>query len=496
MVYKNQLLKFYITTFFLVMAVLASFYTLHRHIEQSHRGWIDYAEREMEKTDRLNQAVNFFGYGGFIHNFKNAVIRKDRQYLQHSSQQIDAGIRSLNKYMASSPEYQEEISEVVSVFFSYREKLPYLYALIDENASIQEIDEAVRVDDKKAIEALNVILDGYSDSPVAIIEESKLEHDKIQKNLFVVLGFLSVVGSLFVAFFVYSSRSMAIKIKDLELVFSCAPSAILTVDGNGFITSANKEAMNLFGFSGHNIHSINVDELVPMPLKSKHKKLREDFQKSDKIRAMQQRDMLFQGRKLNGEVFPASISVASHSVGGEKHNVVVVHDLSEEHQYKNQANTDFLTNLANRRSINAELSLALDRFKRQKSPLAICIFDIDYFKRVNDEFGHLTGDEVIRKVADILESCRRKTDFLGRWGGEEFVVILENTDKVGAINFAEKIRENVKQQSRQSDFPMPITISVGGVLCGEDDTVVSVFNRADQALYQSKEGGRDCVTIL
>ena len=211
---------------------------------------------------------------------------------------------------------------------------------------------------------------------------------------------------------------------------------------------------------------------------------------------MSQRHTIFYGQKLNGDLFPASISIATYGVGDEKHSIVVIKDLSDEMQYKSQANTDPLTKVVNRRAINRQLAAAVSRSNRQQTPLAVCIFDIDHFKSVNDKHGHLVGDDVLQRVAKAFSDAIRKTELVGRWGGEEFVSILEDTDKEDALHFADKLKEEVKRRSLGSDFPVAITLSAEGAVYCRDDTQDSLFNIADQALYHVKESGRECVVVI
>lgn len=473
----------------------ASFYILYSSINQSHLRWTAYTQKEMEKSEHLGNAIISFGYGGFIHDFKNAVLRRDFGYLKKVQPQIDQGVNSLDLYLKLAPEHTKEVLEIKSVFNEYRSKLSELEILIKNNASVALIDETVKVDDSKAIESLRKILNNYGDKSLKIIDNAETGYDVVINRLLIILGVLMLIGVALFSFIAYVNKQLSSKLKDLELIFSCAPNAIFTANELGVITSANAATMNLFGFSENAINKINVDDLVPSSVKDKHQQMRHEFQKSDRVQPMSQRNKVFYGKKLNGDVFPANISIATHAQGGEKHSIVIINDLSEEVQYKYEASTDPLTKLANRRAINAQLDLALARFKRQHTPLSICLFDIDHFKVVNDKYGHLVGDEILQKVAEVLTLHVRQTDLLGRWGGEEFVVILEDTNEQGALNFAEKVRNEIKQRSQQDDFSTSITVSVGVALCDKHDSAESLFASADKAMYESKEKGRDCVSI-
>lgn len=473
----------------------ASFYVLYSNINLGHSRWVSYTQKEMKKSEHLSHAVISFGYGGVIHDFKNAVLRRDLNYLQNVQAQIDEGLHSLDLYLALAPEHANDIENIKAVMSEYRSKIPELSVLIEKNENVIAIDQSVKVDDTRAIESLRKILNSYRDKPLKIIESAEAGYEIVIDRLVVILGVLFLIGVALFSFVAFVNKKLSSKLKDLELIFLCAPNAIFTVNELGVITSANVAAMNLFGFSQEAINTLNVDDLVPSSVKEKHRNLRHEFQKSDRIQPMSQRNKTFYGKKLNGDIFPAHISIATHTQGGKKHSIVVMDDLSEETQYKYEACTDTLTGLANRRAINEQLDQALARFRRQHSPLSVCLFDIDHFKVVNDQYGHLVGDEILQKMAEVLTLHVRQTDLLGRWGGEEFIVVLEDTDEHGAVSFAEKVRSEISLRSQQADFPCSITVSVGVTFCHDGDNADSLFASADKALYESKTKGRDCVSV-
>jgi diguanylate cyclase (GGDEF)-like protein len=159
--------------------------------------------------------------------------------------------------------------------------------------------------------------------------------------------------------------------------------------------------------------------------------------------------------------------------------------------------TDSLTGLANRKHLMETLEAEIDRFRRYHRPLAVAMIDIDHFKRFNDTFGHLAGDEVLRRLATIFRASLRSADFAARYGGEEFLIVLPETDAATAAEIAERIRARVAAESAQRDAVTPrITVSAGiAAASGEDDLEV-LIHKADAALYRAKEGGRDRVEIF
>jgi diguanylate cyclase (GGDEF)-like protein len=158
--------------------------------------------------------------------------------------------------------------------------------------------------------------------------------------------------------------------------------------------------------------------------------------------------------------------------------------------------TDGLTSLHNHRYFQEHLTKEVKRAGRAKEPLALILIDIDHFKIWNDRLGHSGGDDILRRIAEIMQQLIRETDLLARYGGEEFALILPNTELDGAIALAEKIRSTVAETRFFIDPPserQALTVSVGvSIFHGHKR---SFFDEADQALYRAKAAGRDCVMV-
>lgn len=168
----------------------------------------------------------------------------------------------------------------------------------------------------------------------------------------------------------------------------------------------------------------------------------------------------------------------------------------EEMRFK--ASHDALTTLWNRAVILELLGRELSRSHREKATTVIILCDIDHFKAVNDSFGHLVGDEVLRETARRLLASVRSYDFVGRYGGEEFLVVLNNCDPTFAFARAEEIRNTITQRPVQtSTGPVPVTMSLGLLLSHEWGklSVEELLREADSALYAAKRAGRNCVKV-
>ena len=160
----------------------------------------------------------------------------------------------------------------------------------------------------------------------------------------------------------------------------------------------------------------------------------------------------------------------------------------------NNAETDYLTGLFNRCKTQSILSHEIMRVKRYKSSLSIIIIDIDYFKSVNDTFGHHIGDIVLKEFAMVIKNHIRKVDTLGRWGGEEFLLILPETGIREAENVAEHIRVEIEKFIFSVVKQKTGSFGVSEYLKGDNEQ--SIVIRADKALYKSKENGRNQINSL
>ena len=172
----------------------------------------------------------------------------------------------------------------------------------------------------------------------------------------------------------------------------------------------------------------------------------------------------------------------------------VAHD-----NYAYQATHDALTSLLNRRAITDHVSAELARANRDSLPLSLLLLDLDHFKAVNDQHGHLVGDQALSHSAQILLQTVRPYDWVGRWGGEEFLVVLSNTALEGAMSIAERLRTQFSAHALHlaEGKALPLTVSIG-VACTDlypagDVDPAWLFQRADEALYAAKHAGRNQV---
>ena len=165
-------------------------------------------------------------------------------------------------------------------------------------------------------------------------------------------------------------------------------------------------------------------------------------------------------------------------------------------EQSDRAYLDPLTQIPNRLAYERRSKEEYSRWQRYNSPLSLAVADIDLFKRINDTYGHVAGDKVLKVIAKLLSEDLREADFICRYGGEEFVIIFPETESTIAVSVLEKIRNRVAScPFHFKKNPVQITVSFGVSQFIEGDTVVSVFKRADKGLYRAKELGRDQVAL-
>ncbi|MBW8192331.1 diguanylate cyclase [Neiella marina] len=201
--------------------------------------------------------------------------------------------------------------------------------------------------------------------------------------------------------------------------------------------------------------------------------------------------------------------VPLESLTGEvEHIALIIYDVTDEAVNKIEqklansrlqeiSRTDALTQLFNRGHWEEQLRQEYARMQRSKRPSTLIMLDIDHFKRINDEYGHLAGDEVIREVARRIKRTKRTTDIAGRYGGEEFAVLLLDTEPDQALYFAERLRKVVEKKAVEFEqHSISLTISVGIAQNSADiESHQNWLEKADEALYTSKREGRNRVTM-
>ncbi len=301
-----------------------------------------------------------------------------------------------------------------------------------------------------------------------------------------------------------------------ELAIESAPSAMILVDDRGKIVLVNRETERLFGYERGELLRQSIEILVPEPLRDHHADLRRLFSEDPQPRPMGQTRDLAAVRK-DGSGFPAEIGLNPIHTSEETFVLSVVVDLTERKQIEQKildqarqledanrklvklATTDSLTNLKNRRALFDQIDVLLKISQRTGRSLSLLMVDIDHFKDYNDRFGHPAGDEVLKGIAQVLSDTARRSDIVARYGGEEFAIVLPETSQQGALKSGERFRDAVAR----SPWPhREVTVSVGASTADLTENgklnvprlTSRLIAEADNALYYSKERGRNRVT--
>ena len=165
------------------------------------------------------------------------------------------------------------------------------------------------------------------------------------------------------------------------------------------------------------------------------------------------------------------------------------------HQARLSSLTDALTSIGSRRLLEDKLETECTRSKRYKRPFSLAMIDLDNFKTINDMLGHATGDDALKKLAECMKSQKRKPDILARYGGDEFVILMPETEANAAVTLLERFREHVQQIEVAESVSMTISCGIAQSTPDGDDSSMDVVRRADMALYAAKSAGRNCVKI-
>lgn len=174
--------------------------------------------------------------------------------------------------------------------------------------------------------------------------------------------------------------------------------------------------------------------------------------------------------------------------------LLIVYVLKQNRLLRELSQTDPLTGLLNRRTLMGKIHEEVLKYNRYETPFSILLMDIDYFKSINDFYGHDTGDTVLKKVASLMEEHTRDTDFCVRWGGEEFMILATNTDLESAMKLAENFRRIVESHDFHLDKTVTLSIGVATIQKGQSEE--ELVQIADHALYQAKRDGRNGIACL
>jgi len=299
---------------------------------------------------------------------------------------------------------------------------------------------------------------------------------------------------------------MGYELCDCEDLLNDLFEGVYFVDNDRGITFWNKAAERITGFSTHEMLGRFCYDNILNHVDDSGKRLCFDgcplheTLKDGKLRSAQVYLHHKNGQRVRVDVKIRPLYVNEDIVGAaEVFSSAELSDLSEAglKAMERLALYDQLTQLPNRRYIDTFLDNQMRDFQTLGIPFGLLMLDLDFFKKVNDTYGHDVGDLVLRMVAGTVQSAIRKNDFVGRWGGEEFVAILRGVTQQELQMVAEKICKIVAQAGlTHNDESIQVTISIGATMMLPQDNINTLIQRADHALYTSKHEGRNRVTVL
>lgn len=281
-----------------------------------------------------------------------------------------------------------------------------------------------------------------------------------------------------------------------------AEDAVVVIDKDHNIVLFNQGAERIFGYPAREALGERLDILLPERFHLQHDLMIEEFGEGQApVRPMDARSRQIYGRRKNGAEFVASATIFKLDVDGERYYAAMVRDISNNRKMEEKlirlAATDPLTGVLNRREFTAIAEREALRSSRYHRPLSILMIDLDHFKRLNDTYGHSAGDKALQRFTVLCSNALRNVDIFGRWGGEEFVALLPETDIAGAAVIAERLRKLTEENVlSHNDYKLSFTVSIGIAQFKDGETSIDQpLARADSAVYDAKKAGRNRTSV-
>ncbi|MDF1758210.1 MAG: sensor domain-containing diguanylate cyclase [Legionellaceae bacterium] len=275
------------------------------------------------------------------------------------------------------------------------------------------------------------------------------------------------------------------------------PDAVILSNVDGEIILTNVTAQETFGYSEEEFLKLVIEDLVPGNIHDHHVDLRKWFFDNPKPRFLQNRYYELCAVRKNNDEFPIESSLFAIESDNGLIAVNILRDVSskkdKENEIRNFAYIDSLTKLPNRRYFDENFSQKASMAIRNKQKIALFFIDLDYFKEVNDEYGHEAGDKVLQEISRRLDSITRKEDFLARIGGDEFIIIVYPSPTVTKIKIlAQRLRDACHRPIELDNCSCKLSSSIGVSISkkGVVDTT-RLFIAADHAMYEAKKVGKD-----
>lgn len=286
-------------------------------------------------------------------------------------------------------------------------------------------------------------------------------------------------------------------------IVSRAEDAVIVIDSSHLIVSFNDGAQRMFGYEEKEILGERLDMLLPERFQMQHDVMIDEFGAGNvDTREMGKRNRQIHGRRKDGNEFVASAQIMRLGDKDHRYYAAVMRDISEskktEEELLRLAATDPLTGALNRREFTLLAEREALRSNRYHHSLSLLMFDLDYFKRLNDTYSHTAGDKVLQRFTTLCVNALRNVDIFGRWGGEEFVALLPETDIDGAAVIGERLRKLVADSVLNfHDHKINFTVSVGIAQFKDGESSMDgPLSRADSAVYDAKKAGRNRISVF
>ncbi|MFY8299716.1 GGDEF domain-containing protein [Pseudoalteromonas sp. SS15] len=455
--------------------------------------WDGKATIKVVNAIELAELERNFGYVGFIHHFKNYVIRRDPHYFQQAERRYVKSKSSLAqlKNTLNDTGADQHIAAILETLELYYQKL--LYARDNQHLDIAQLDERVKVDDSRAQAALETLRLAVLPKLKTLKTQTAQETKQINQRNIILLTILLpslLISSLFTLKFLRKEYRSS---RQLNTILNLSPDGILYINEQGKIIRSNESASTILGYTSDELCKMTVEQLVPEQFKQAHLSERAKFMSKPQSLNMEQRHTnLLCKTKDRGEI-EVAVSLANKLIGKQFHTVCVIKDITVHKQLTIEATTDHLTGLLNRRAFDSALEVELQQCEHRKQPLSLILIDLDNFKLINDEYGHEMGDKALVFLANFLKSHSRQYDHIVRWGGDEFILICPNLGPKDSLQFAQRLRKQFFND--ESKWPEHQTLSIGihTSLADENLSPKRLLTGADKALFLAKEQGKNCV---
>jgi diguanylate cyclase (GGDEF)-like protein len=443
----------------------------------------------------------------FILSYIQNSVKNDTVFINKIGQvrggiQKDAKIFLFFKMINKDRKHDAKIERILNETIQLSTKsFPSVYqAIIKIKKEWQEMEvlmhEAQSID---FVEKSQIILDkseevwNLADSiALEIQKKSEIKQERIQYVYYLIV--LEIIFLIYMILMIYRkvNKILESKSSELDLIFNTTPDITFITSGEELI-KANKE---FFEFTGYeNLEKFKEDYHCICEKFEKRKgylaTITEGKRWSQYV--LDNPELIHKAIIIKDDVEHIfTVSVTAFTIDNSVKYVAVMRDITE---LEKVASTDMLTQLDNRKKTDEFIRFCIEKYKRTKEPFSIIILDIDFFKEVNDTYGHDVGDEILKVFSNILSKNVRTIDHVGRWGGEEFMIVCTETDCERAKIIAEKLR--IKIEENEFEYVGKRTASFG--VTEYDDENMSfqeLYMRADKALYAAKNEGRNMVKLF